>query len=98
MRRYEIETYQRLNEMGRVGIWLLMLSPLAGGASYYWFLVQITKRYGSGSTGLPALCMVACGLAFIGGAILLLIGREYHHSARELDDEGKKGGLWANSG
>lgn len=98
MKRYKIHTTQSLDANGKIGVWLFLLSPIVGGGCYYWFLVESLRRY-AGTPALPALLMIAAGLAFFGGAVMILLGRTFSHTMQEVAPAEKQQseGLWMQS-
>ena len=86
--KYSIQTTQSLDQNGKLGAWLFVLSPVASGACYYWFLVEAMKNYGGNPT-VPLLLTVGSACSFLGGAVLLLVGRTQSHIV--YDEERVKG-------
>lgn len=95
MKRYRIHTSQNLTKNGQLGVWLFLFSPIVGGASYYWLMAESFRRLNVLPV-IPAVFMVAAGIAFLGGAVMVLIGRTFSHSVNEIDPaEAKQSeGLW----
>jgi hypothetical protein len=72
-----MRSVQRFNETGKLGILLLLASPLASGASYAWLLSGLADESARTSSIIgPSLLLIICSLAFLIGAIAVLIGRE----------------------
>ncbi len=84
MKKLYIHTTQQFDANGRTGAWLFMLSPIAGGASCYWYMVEMADRY-LGQPQLAVLLMVASGLTFLGSMIMLLVGRTQTHAVYEVE-------------
>lgn len=64
---FTMQATQSFTSDGRMGVWAMLLSPVASGILWAWFLKE---------PGMLALTLlVASGLAFIGGCLLVLIGR-----------------------
>ena len=74
---HTMHSVQRFTADGKLGIWLLMGSPLVSGAAYAWLLRELAEEYSRNQTlFLPSVLLILSGLAFIAGALLALIGRE----------------------
>lgn len=95
MKSYRIVTSQNLTQNGLLGVWLFLLSPIFGGAFYYWYLVTLSSVRGT-HPALPASLVMLSGLGFLGGAVLIIVGRTLTHSVTEIDssETGKTEGLW----
>lgn len=84
MKKLYVHTTQQFDANGRTGAWLFMLSPIAGGASYYWYVVEMAKEY-FGQPGLAVVLMIASTLTFLGSMIMLLVGRTQTHAVYEVE-------------
>jgi hypothetical protein len=74
--RYQIYSRPRLDADGVHGAWLFMLSPILNGLSWWWYF---------GQPGMwPLIAIVGTAIAFLGGFILLLIGRDYDSKVDEI--------------
>ncbi|WP_018900425.1 hypothetical protein [Rhizobium sp. 2MFCol3.1] len=92
---FKIAGEQTLTQNGKLGAWLFVLSPLASGLCYYWFLVEAGKTYG-GQPEIPLALMVGAGLAFLGGLVMIIVGRSYSYRAYEEEQKpAESGGLWS---
>jgi len=91
---FRIKGEQRLTQTGKIGAWLFVLSPIASGIFYYWFLVQAAKAY-NGQPGIPLALLVISGMTFLGGAIMVLVGRSFSYYAQEDDPAAATKGLWS---
>jgi hypothetical protein len=84
-RIYELQTRQMFTEGGKWGIALVLTSPIATGLLYWWMIYAISANERAaefgyratmpGMVGFIAVLLIASGLAFLVGGILLLIGR-----------------------
>ncbi|CAD7023142.1 hypothetical protein REJC140_00107 [Pseudorhizobium endolithicum] len=92
-KRFIISGSQELTTAGKIGAALFVFSPIASGAFYYWFLRELTRQY-SGSPEVPLMMMGLCGITFLAGIVLVIVGRSYSYSAREAEETGAKG-LWS---
>lgn len=70
-----MHSVQRFTADGKVGVALLLGSPLVSGASYAWLLAALNDPYNH-NLFAPSALLILSGLAFIGGALAVLIGRE----------------------
>lgn len=72
----------RLNTFGRLGAWLFIAGPLVTAMSIYWLTGAVAATRFTPLTVynlLPHIAGITIGtIAFLGGAILLLVGREYY--------------------
>lgn len=71
---YELHTRQVFTDEGRWGVKLMLVSPILSGI-FYWLLFLALSNGEQGRAIVYSLVLIACGLAFIGGGILIIIGR-----------------------
>jgi hypothetical protein len=74
--RYQIYTRSHLNADGVHGAWLFMLSPILNGLAWWWYFREPDMW--------PLIAIVATAIAFLGGFILLLVGRDYDSKVDEI--------------
>ncbi|MBP1844738.1 hypothetical protein J2046_003005 [Rhizobium petrolearium] len=85
---------QTLNDNGRLGAWLFIVSPVVGGACYAWLVSELQHRLSS-NLWLAAGLVFLSGLAFLVGAVLVLIGRSYTAAVVPSEPAEETKGLWS---
>jgi hypothetical protein len=90
--RIEISSSQSLNSTGKMGALLFIFSPILEAACYWWLINELAQTYGREPL-LPSLGLIVCSIAFLGGLVMVIVGRDQQHVLREVDPEHTKG-LW----
>lgn len=71
-----MHSIQRFTAEGKIGVALLLTSPFASGACYAWLLHGLASEWRQNDLFAPSVLLIVSGLAFIIGALAVLIGRE----------------------
>jgi hypothetical protein len=75
--RYRVTTRSRLNGDGVHGVWLFVGSPLVQACAWAWYL--------SWPGWWPLGLIGITSLTFLGGFVLLLVGRDYDSTVDETN-------------
>ncbi|QKC83278.1 hypothetical protein [Mesorhizobium sp. NZP2077] len=67
--KYRVTTRSRLNGDGVHGVWLLLASPVIQVIGWFWYV--------SAPGWWPIGLITVTSLAFLGGFVLLLVGRDF---------------------
>ena len=83
---YEMNTRQVLTDGGKCGVWLTLGSSVVSTMTWFWPVIMYGRdaEFNAISPAVLVLLLAACGFAFIGGCILLLIGREQVTTVRRV--------------
>ena len=94
--KVRINTTTRLNESGRLGAILFVAAPVFGAGVYGWFLYAMAHPFDI-TPFMPGLLSVLCGIGWLVGCVLLLIGREYQHQVDAASEDGadREKPLWS---
>ncbi|MEO3386045.1 hypothetical protein [Mesorhizobium sp. CAU 1741] len=84
MSRYEITGTSFFTPNGVWGAWLFVCGPCVSGVGYAILLREVGSRFTQPSLMLPGFLMIAGGLAFLLGAVMMLVGRGQTLVAREI--------------
>lgn len=79
---YVIETTQKLTKGGVMGVWLFLGGPVVSGIGLA--ILSAQRQSFSPNLSVPLIVMAAGGMAFLAGALLVLIGRQQSHSVRTI--------------
>lgn len=67
--KYRVTTTSRLNADGVYGAWMLVISPLLQALAWVWYF-SVPEWWALALIGIT-------GVTFLGGFVLILVGREY---------------------
>ncbi|MFC0804809.1 hypothetical protein ACFHWW_04880 [Ensifer sp. P24N7] len=82
---FEISSSQSLDSTGRLGALLFIFSPVLEAACYWWLLNELADYEFRRNLWGPGLGLIACGISFLGGLVMVIVGREQRHIVREVD-------------
>jgi len=93
---YEIRTEQKFTDVGLVGAALFVGGPIGSAICYAWYLSQLGLPSYESNTSGAALLMALCGITFLVGCVLMVIGREQTHTVRKSEEQPSAGQqLWS---
>ncbi len=91
--KFNIEGRQKLTSEGKIGVGLVLLSPIAAGLSVA-ALRAALMNIRSGDEIAPLLFLLGSAMAFLIGLLLIFLGRTFHYSASPVDPSSETKGLW----
>ncbi|WP_429820267.1 hypothetical protein [Ensifer sp. B1-9] len=85
---FEVMSIQRLTPVGKLGAWLFILSPIFDGFFYWWLINELAEAsdYSRNLWG-PSLCMIVSTMTFLGGLVMVIVGREQRSVFQEFDHD-----------